>query len=152
MRLQWPFLSAVLCSTPPRTILRLPVPHVRTSSLSAAGRLIDQKMNGWKTEFVATFVISWYPYRYIPLSPTSYPTNHLSMFRSALRHQYHTETREPWSGYTRSSMLRCTSVYFTRLQFGACFFCTRRSEHLFPFPSSQRFRLLSAGMVFPGWP
>ncbi|KAI9463224.1 hypothetical protein BJY52DRAFT_71789 [Lactarius psammicola] len=108
MRPLWPFLSAFLFSplpiqtfaSPP--ILRLPVPLVRTSILSAAGRLIDQKMNGWKTEFVHIrhFLVSTPSHSAIT---DLLPNHHLSTFRSALRHEYHTETCEPWNGCTRSS-------------------------------------------------
>jgi hypothetical protein len=145
-----PFLSP----SPNPTFALLPIcpcPPVRTSSLSATERLIDQKVNLWKTEFVHI----GHSHRHIPPSLNLLPNP--SPVHVPLGVMSITQTREPWSGCTRNVYVHCgTSVYCTCItppHFGACFFCTKCLEHhsfLVPFPRSPSFRLLLIAWFFRG--
>jgi hypothetical protein len=120
------------------TVLRLPVLH----SLSATGRLVDQKMNGWKIKITLAHRRFLVP---IPPSPNP-PTQPNICPYSAPRHEY--QTREPWSGCTLSSMYpahRCILLgSFPHPTVVPAAFCTKRLERtsfLFPFACCLSFRL-----------
>jgi len=78
------------------------------------------------------------------------------MFRSALRHEYHTETRKPWSGCTRSSTYTVHISLFYSAHHRTLLWCMLllyeafETLHSFPFPSLASDFFLLAGFFRGG--
>ena len=113
------------------TVLRLPVLHC----LSATGRLVDQKMNGWKTEIILA-----HPHFLVPISPSPNPlpnptSVHLPLGVTSIR-LANRGVDVPFVPCTLRVFYSAHS--HTPTVVPAAFF-TKRTSFIFPFPCSLSF-------------